>query len=131
MHLERPPSTMWEAMDLKIRSGNGHTAFGRSFSEHKYDRFATLNKVETTSRMQRFWSNLWRKLSKEKKKMLSRSSSTSKPAAHDPYNPYTYSRNFDQGLTWAEPENLSRSFSARFAASSTVFLINNNQTASC
>ena len=36
-----------------------------------------------------------------------------------PYNSYTYSMNFeDHGLTSAEPDALSRSFSARFAPSS-------------
>ncbi|GAB4842170.1 hypothetical protein Ancab_012128 [Ancistrocladus abbreviatus] len=98
----------------------GHIVFGRSFSEHKYDRFVTPDAVETTSRLQRFWKSICRKLRKEKKRVFGCPSVTA-PATQASYNPYTYSQNFDQDSTWAEPENLSRSFSARFAASSMVF----------
>ncbi|KAI4376624.1 hypothetical protein MLD38_014366 [Melastoma candidum] len=31
------------------------------------------------------------------------------------YDSYTYSQNFDQGVARDEPENISRSFSVRFA----------------
>ncbi|XVF35497.1 hypothetical protein REPUB_Repub18cG0150600 [Reevesia pubescens] len=36
------------------------------------------------------------------------------------YDPDEYSQNFDQGTGWAEPDNLSRSFSARFADPSRI-----------
>ncbi|URD86995.1 hypothetical protein MUK42_27614 [Musa troglodytarum] len=39
-----------------------------------------------------------------------------------PYDAHTYAQNFDEGSAWAEPENSSRSFSARFAVPSTMLL---------
>ncbi|GMI94805.1 hypothetical protein HRI_003149800 [Hibiscus trionum] len=50
---------------------------------------------------------LWMKLKKEKMKRV-------------PYDPHTYSQNFDHGFTWDEPDNLSRSFSMRFANPSSL-----------
>lgn len=39
------------------------------------------------------------------------------------YDPFTYSQNFDQGLNWesADSDDLSRSFSARFAVPTRIF----------
>ncbi|WCJ29801.1 hypothetical protein M5689_011411 [Euphorbia peplus] len=44
------------------------------------------------------------------------------------YDEDEYSKNFDQGSGWAEPDNLSRSFSARFSdpSSSSSFFIRNS-----
>ncbi|KAF8025562.1 hypothetical protein BT93_F2411 [Corymbia citriodora subsp. variegata] len=39
-----------------------------------------------------------------------------------PYDPFTYAQNFDQGQTWADPDNLSRTFSARFAVPSRILV---------
>jgi len=39
-----------------------------------------------------------------------------------PYDQHTYSQNFDQGTAIDEPDNLSRSFSVRFADPSIVFV---------
>ncbi|KAK8660561.1 hypothetical protein V6N13_051483 [Hibiscus sabdariffa] len=58
---------------------------------------------------------LWMKLKKEKRKIF-------ESPARVPYDPHTYSQNFDHGFTWDEPDNLSRSFSMRFANPSRVFL---------
>ncbi|WOL14127.1 hypothetical protein Cni_G22907 [Canna indica] len=58
---------------------------------------------------------LWRRIMKEKRKIVS-----PVQAAPFAYDPYTYAQNFDEGAAWAEPENLSRSFSARFAVPSRV-----------
>lgn len=66
------------------------------------------------------WRMLWRKIKKEKKRLLF-DCSTSAQQVHVPYDPYTYSKNFDQGSMWADPDFLSRSFSARFAVPSRVF----------
>ncbi|KAK8610437.1 hypothetical protein V6N13_081594 [Hibiscus sabdariffa] len=49
---------------------------------------------------------LWMKLKKEKRKIF-------ESPARAPYDPHTYSQNFDHGFTWDEPDNLSRSFSMR------------------
>ncbi|XVF49211.1 hypothetical protein PTKIN_Ptkin03bG0250300 [Pterospermum kingtungense] len=62
------------------------------------------------------WKGLWMKFKKEKRKIFE-----SDPV-HVPYDPDTYSQNFDQGFPWDEPDNLSRSFSMRFADPSRVFL---------
>ncbi|KAJ0030943.1 hypothetical protein Pint_12776 [Pistacia integerrima] len=72
---------------------------GRSYSQHKY-------KEDSHSR----WRSIWKKIKGEKKKVF-----------HYPvtlqayYDPDEYSQNFDQGTGWAEPDNLHRSFSARYA----------------
>lgn len=65
------------------------------------------------------WKLLWMKLKKEKRKIFE---SDHPVQPHVPYNPYTYSQNFDQGFAWDEPDNLSRSFSMRFADPSSVFI---------
>ncbi|CAL9130065.1 unnamed protein product [Musa textilis] len=58
---------------------------------------------------------LWRRIMKEKTRIFN-------PASPAPmaYDPHTYAQNFDEGSAWAEPEDLSRSFSARFAVPSGV-----------
>ncbi|GMH17668.1 hypothetical protein Nepgr_019509 [Nepenthes gracilis] len=112
-------------MDIRRWGGSGtqRIVYGRSFSEHRYDRFVTLDTIEiktTPNKMRRFWRSLRRKLNREKKKVFG-CPSTAPAAAQDAYSPHTYSQNFDHGSTWSEPDNLSRSFSARFAAASRVF----------
>ncbi|KAG6530073.1 hypothetical protein ZIOFF_012294 [Zingiber officinale] len=56
---------------------------------------------------------LWRRITRERKKL---------PAPPPPlYDPHSYAQNFDDGMsTWEEPESVSRSFSARFAAPARV-----------
>ena len=50
----------------------------------------------------------WKKFRRGRKKIFS-----SPVAFHASYDPDEYSQNFDQGTGWAEPDNLSRSFSVR------------------
>ena len=71
----------------------------------------------------RRWRVLWRRIKKEKKRTLKLfDCSTSTLVVHVPYNPCTYSKNFDQGsAAWADPDVLSRSFSDRFAVPRTGF----------
>ncbi|KAM6585823.1 hypothetical protein CsatB_012825 [Cannabis sativa] len=66
------------------------------------------------------WKMLWTKIMKEKKKFFECTSSSSSSQVHVPYDFYTYSQNFDQGPA-TYPENVSRSFSARFAVPSRIF----------
>ncbi|XP_044464576.1 uncharacterized protein LOC123195065 [Mangifera indica] len=69
-------------------------------------------KSSSTSGLAKFrWEVLWMKFKKEMKKMFEFVSPLQVPY----YNSYTYSQNFDQGFAWEEPDNLSRSFSVRFA----------------
>lgn len=60
------------------------------------------------------------KLKKEKKKKKKLFESAS--PFQVPYDQYTYSQNFDQGTALDEPDNLSRSFSVRFADPSIVLV---------
>ena len=61
------------------------------------------------------WRALWRKIRGDKKKVFS-----SPVTMEGIYDPDTYSQNFDQGAGWMEPDNLCRSFSARFADPSRI-----------
>ncbi|XP_042466244.1 phytepsin-like [Zingiber officinale] len=56
---------------------------------------------------------LWRQITRERRSL---------PAPPPPlYDPHSYAQNFDDGMsTWEEPESVSRSFSARFAAPARV-----------
>lgn len=62
------------------------------------------------------WQVFWRKINRGKKKIFNVSPVTSQAS----YDLDEYSQNFDQGTDWAEPEILSRSFSARFADPSRI-----------
>ncbi|XP_020582482.1 uncharacterized protein LOC110026052 [Phalaenopsis equestris] len=57
---------------------------------------------------------LWRKVMRKKRRVFDSSSPTA--ASKVSYDLETYAQNFDEGAAATEPENLSRSFSARFAA---------------
>ncbi|CAO2185937.1 unnamed protein product [Urochloa humidicola] len=69
-------------------------------------------------------SGLWRRIMREKKRILLCSTgcvpAAAAPPHREPYDAYSYAQNFDDGAAWVEPENLSRSFSARFAVPSRV-----------
>ncbi|KAI3694789.1 hypothetical protein L1987_77770 [Smallanthus sonchifolius] len=70
-----------------------------------------------TGPMQSMWKTLLKRLKREKKKFIVRSSSMH--VHHVGYDEYTYMQNFDQGLQWdseSEPNALSRSFSARYTS---------------
>ncbi|KAJ9183458.1 hypothetical protein P3X46_007309 [Hevea brasiliensis] len=68
------------------------------------------------------WYKFWRKFYREKKKKIF-SASVSSQASYDADE---YSQNFDEGTGWAEPDNLSRSFSARFADPSRILIKNSS-----
>lgn len=70
------------------------------------------NSVSATRSSKFRWKMLWMKLKKEKKRLFE---STSSPLQQVPYDPFTYSQNFEQGTVFDEPDYLSRSFSVRFA----------------
>ncbi|CAK9185660.1 unnamed protein product [Ilex paraguariensis] len=101
------------AMDVEkwFKSGSGN------HSECDYDRFLQFNLPPGTVSKAPIWRLLWRKLKKEKKRFFDRSSSVQ----YFTYDPYTYALNFDQGLKWADSDDLSRSFSARFSVPSRIF----------
>ncbi|KAJ9559502.1 hypothetical protein OSB04_004662 [Centaurea solstitialis] len=62
------------------------------------------------------WRILWRKIKKEKKKRGNGVSNSTRFG----YDPFEYAQNFDRGLMVDDCDDLSRSFSARFAVPSTV-----------
>ncbi|XP_050214295.1 uncharacterized protein LOC126665520 [Mercurialis annua] len=63
------------------------------------------------------WNKLWRKFNR---KIFS-----APVILQASYDPDEYSQNFDQGTGRTEPDNLSRSFSARYADPSRLILIKN------
>ncbi|KAK7351463.1 hypothetical protein VNO77_10948 [Canavalia gladiata] len=77
---------------------------GRSFSRSIYDDTKTV------------WQKLWRKVRRSNKKKVFSCATTMEGV----YDQETYSMNFDQGMGWMEPDNLPRSFSARFADPSRI-----------
>ncbi|KAI3992476.1 hypothetical protein MKX01_022567 [Papaver californicum] len=102
---------------------------GRKYIERgEYDELSSFNLrpvvvVSNRSRTPR-WRLLWRRIKKEKNKLFYSSSScyvNHQRTRQVQYDPYTYSQNFDHGSAWTEPDNHSRSFSARFAVPSTIF----------
>ncbi|XP_020680606.1 uncharacterized protein LOC110098205 [Dendrobium catenatum] len=60
------------------------------------------------------WKGLWRKILRKKRRIFDSSSPTT--VSNVCYDFETYGLNFDEGAAAVEPENLARSFSARFAA---------------
>ncbi|KAJ9154315.1 hypothetical protein P3X46_027666 [Hevea brasiliensis] len=92
----------------------------------RHDRILlSFNMLESSTASKRpRWSLLWRKLMTEKKKFFDCSSASNRMCTLTIcffYDPQTYSQNFDQGSTWSVPDNMSRSFSARFAVPSRIF----------
>src|SRR5262245_3902309 len=61
------------------------------------------------------WLKFWRKFRRHKKKNCNSSISMRTPYDHE-----TYLQNFDEGSGTMEPDNLFRSFSARFADPSSL-----------
>ncbi|KAL8056171.1 hypothetical protein ABFX02_04G102400 [Erythranthe guttata] len=99
---------------------NGELCF---YSGRKYDSFGTYSRASTRSRAP-IWITLWRRIKKGKKRSTIVSQYCSSSTRFT-YDPYTYSQNFDQGLMWADSDDLNRSFSARFAVPSRIFEKNN------
>ncbi|PSR96118.1 DNA helicase [Actinidia chinensis var. chinensis] len=65
------------------------------------------------------WKTLWRKMKRERKKLFDLHSTTTVSFTYDPHS---YAQNFDEGFLVSEDaDDLSRSFSARFAVPSRVF----------
>lgn len=90
--------------------------FSRRFTESDYeDEFDEMEYPIMRSSASSRWRGLWRRIMKGKRRILNSSA-----PQHVPYDAYSYAQNFDDGSSWIEPENLSRSFSARFADPSRI-----------
>ncbi|KAL4195474.1 hypothetical protein AMTRI_Chr05g64820 [Amborella trichopoda] len=62
------------------------------------------------------WRSMWKKLKREKRKICRPTLRNARVS----YDPETYAMNFDHGVASFEPDNLSRSFPARFADPSQI-----------
>ncbi|KAI0522483.1 hypothetical protein KFK09_004862 [Dendrobium nobile] len=110
LNLPRQRSCTYACLDF---AGSCSARRRRLFNEYSYDQLDSLiNLPETNSifMAKLRWRALWRNIMREKRKFV-------KPV-HVPYDPFSYAQNFDEGSAWVELENLSRSFSARFAVPS-------------
>ncbi|KAK4375430.1 hypothetical protein RND71_006107 [Anisodus tanguticus] len=86
------------------------TGWQRCYSGREYDRFASHKLPTNRSSRAPIWRLIWRKTKKEKKRIFDCSNSM-----RFSYDPHSYSQNFDQGSILTDADDLSRSFSARFA----------------
>ncbi|KAF5461578.1 hypothetical protein F2P56_017662 [Juglans regia] len=73
----------------------------------------------SSTQIQSRWKLFWKK-TKSEKKFPGRTTPAVTLMRAATYDSKTYSKNFDQGTGWMDPDNLSRSFSARFADPSRV-----------
>ncbi|KAI4377381.1 hypothetical protein MLD38_015017 [Melastoma candidum] len=71
---------------------------------------STLSSVR--SRKPAKWTGIWARLVKEKHGHHHHHTDQFQVPSYDSH---TYSQNFDHGVAWEEPDNISRSFSVRFA----------------
>ncbi|CAL9199423.1 unnamed protein product [Musa hybrid cultivar] len=88
----------------------GTADFNRTFADDYNDELDPLNYRPARSRLR----GLWRRIVRGPRRIFISSGNP----MHVSYDPYTYAQNFDEGSASVEPDNLWRSFSARFAAPS-------------
>ncbi|KAG4945035.1 hypothetical protein D0Y65_039665 [Glycine soja] len=114
---------MWPIVGLKLRrikcatgaaGGRGQSSRWSSYVRIFCTPFVCVDNLMTKLKMPS-WRTFWRKIKWEKRRLFS-----SSPAVHVQYDPSSYSQNFDDGYS-TDPDNLSRSFSARFAVPSKIF----------
>ncbi|CAK8574730.1 unnamed protein product [Lathyrus sativus] len=86
-----------------------------SYEKIGNDPIVCVNEFMTKMNITRL-KRLWRKIKREKNRRIFRSSL---PVFL--YDPSSYLQNFDDGYS-TDPDNVSRSFSARFAAPSKIFV---------
>ncbi|XP_059636729.1 uncharacterized protein LOC132278847 [Cornus florida] len=111
-------------MDAKNCYSSGSTGsiqLGRYYDE--LESMSSTTSSRSSSNKPILWKLIWKKLKKEKSKVIM------SPRQHVrvSYDAYSYSQNFDEGSTWDEPDNLSRSFSVRFSDPSRISAIVNQQ----
>lgn len=79
-----------------------------------YDKIGSTSSQSPAGLNKLRWKVVWMKLKKEKMKLFESSSGLLQQVPPY-YDEQSYRQNFDQGSGQLEPENLSRSFSVRFA----------------
>ncbi|XP_030457751.1 uncharacterized protein LOC115678492 [Syzygium oleosum] len=102
-------SKRWKSIDLCTNQSQRHRP------KCGFNMLVPFNVLLTAGSKLSVWRIWWRKIKKEQRRIFHFSA----PACA-PYDPFTYAQNFDQGQTWADPDNLSRTFSARFAVPSRI-----------
>ncbi|KAE8669912.1 hypothetical protein F3Y22_tig00112215pilonHSYRG00310 [Hibiscus syriacus] len=107
-------------MELRTwcNSGTQRLTLSPAYAKRRRNQMLSINMFVIRSKLGLYWRMLWGKLMREKK-VLDSSSSARRNVSYDPY---TYAQNFDQGLMFAaDPDDLARCFSARFAVPSRLF----------
>lgn len=92
-----------------LGSMNSRTWSG--YERVSYDPLVCVNEC-----VKKLKKTLWRKIKREKRRIF-----RSSPVFHVPYDTCSYLQNFDDGYDSTDPDNVSRSFSARFAVPSKSF----------
>ncbi|MED6151612.1 hypothetical protein PIB30_084092 [Stylosanthes scabra] len=101
----------WFSSSITNNSRRESIRLGRSYTKPHYRSYQSpscYNNDDGNSKT--VWKIIWRKLKRNKKKVYD-----SPAAADGVYDPESYWMNFDHGTGWMEPDNLPRSFSARYA----------------
>ncbi|KAI5392625.1 hypothetical protein KIW84_077141 [Lathyrus oleraceus] len=91
-----------------------------SYERIGHDPIVCVNEFMSKIKIARL-KTLWRKIKREKKRRIFRSS----PSMFI-YDPSSYLQNFDDGYV-NDPDHFSRSFSARFAAPDSKMFVKNNK----
>ncbi|CAN4098357.1 unnamed protein product [Withania somnifera] len=96
-------------------SDDGNHCLCRCYSTKEYNRLVSYKLPANRSSKAPIWRLIWRKIKKEKKRIFHCSNST-----RFSYDAHSYSQNFDQGSVFIDADDLSCSFSARFAVPSRI-----------
>ncbi|KAH0467170.1 hypothetical protein IEQ34_004408 [Dendrobium chrysotoxum] len=110
LNLQRQRSCTYPCLDFAGSCSASRRGLSNEYSYDQLDSLINWPESNSIFMSKLRWRALWRKIMREKKKFF-------KPV-HVAYDPFSYAQNFDEGSAWVELENLSRSFSARFAVPS-------------
>ncbi|XP_057740795.1 uncharacterized protein LOC130957950 [Arachis stenosperma] len=111
-------------LSTSVTNSRESIRLGRSYTKPHYRSYYSSSPSGNNncegSNSKRVWKIIWSKLKRDKKKVyVSPAAATARDGVYDPE---TYSMNFDHGMGWMEPDNLPRSFSARYADPSRLIL---------
>ncbi|CAI0408536.1 unnamed protein product [Linum tenue] len=125
----KSPASTWLHRSSSVKASSTTIYLGRSKSVHHHQSSSSPAdggySRRPAGRGGNIWQALWRKINRRKRSIFRAATCTSTSA----YEPEEYSMNFDQGTGWAEPDNLPRSFSARFADPSRI--LQRSATSTC
>ncbi|KAE8657547.1 Detected protein of unknown function [Hibiscus syriacus] len=103
-------------MELRAWCNSGTQRLNPAYAKRPCNKMLSINMFVIRSKLAFYRRMLWRKLMRENK-LLDSSLSARRNVSYDPY-----AQNFDQGLMSAnDPDDLARSFLARFAVPSRLF----------